>query len=138
MEGKTLERLNTTVVTLEDFTFDYLKSEREYSFPETSGRKIFNQIAVYRVKPISAITHHAPIEKVIHDAEVSGKYRLMAFGDKVRDRATKVVIKELKEFKEPVKVGKEQGGGIQGFYYTRLEYLKRASTIPELKSFRED
>ncbi len=99
---------------------------------------MYNHLGIYRRRPVSAITHHAPIKEVIQDADIDGKYRLMTFGDKAPDSGTKVLVKGLKELEEPVKAGEERGGGIQGFYYTRLEYIKKASTIPELQSMRED
>jgi len=99
---------------------------------------MIDYLGIYRGKPVSAITHYAPIKEVIQDADIDGKYRLVAFGDKARISGTKVLLGDLKELEEPVKAGKKRGGGIQGFYYTRLEYIKKASTIPELQSLRED
>jgi len=138
MNTKTEKKWDTTVVTVDDFSFDFLKENLEYSFPSDRGRKMYDHLGIYRGRPVSAITHYAPIKGVIQDADIDGKYKLMTFGDKAREEGTKVLVEGLKELEEPVKVGEDRGGGIQGFYYTRLEYIKKASTIPELRSFRED
>lgn len=131
------ETLDTTVVTLDDFSFEFLKENLEYSFPSDSRRKTYDYLGIYRGRPVSAITHYGIIKEVIQDADIDGKYRLMTFGDKAPDEGTKVLIKGLKELEEPVKAGEGRGGGIQGFYYTRLEYVKKANTIAELRSLRK-
>lgn len=135
MTEETEGNWDTTVITLENFTFEYLKSELKYSFPSNSSRRFFDYLAIYRVRPISAITHYAPIEEVIRDADVDGKYRLMAFGDKAPDEATQIVVREVNKLDHPVNAA--EGQAIQGFYYTNLDYIYKANTIPELFSLRK-
>jgi len=136
MDGSGNEKWDTTVVSLEDFSFDHLKLNLEYSFPANRSRKLWDYLAIYRIRPVSAITHYARIDEVIEDAEVSGKYRLMTFQHDTQKEATKVLLKDLKELNQPVR--SEKGDGIQGAYYTKLEHIKKASTIPELRSLRGD
>ena len=129
------EEYDTTVVALGEYSFNYLKDELEYAFPG-DNRKLFDYLAVYRTNPVSAITHYCKIKEVVKDAEVDGKYRLMNFGDKAREEATKVILEELLELEEPVQ---SSGGlGVQGNYYTKLEYLKEAKTLTELRKLRRD
>ena len=133
-----IEKCDTTVVVVGSYTFNYLKSELEYSFPISRNRKLFEYLAFYRPKPISAITHYGKIEDVITEAEIPGKYRLMAFEDEADVEGVKVQIRDLERLTSPVKASKGKGGAIQGFYYTMLEYIKKANNILELRSFRKD
>lgn len=127
--------LDTTVVAIEDFSFDHLRENLEYAFPSSYNRKIMDYFAFYRKSPVSAVTHYAPVTKVIEDAEIPGKYRLMAFGDNAREKAVKVVFGDLLELDDPVvHAGRST---IQGIYYTKLEYLKKAENTEELFSLKE-
>jgi len=125
------EKMNTTIVSLDDYSFNYLMENMEYAFPGTTkNRRIMEYMAFYRTKPVSAITHYGKVEEVIEDAEVDGTYRLLNFGFNARGEATKVLFKNISELESPVKAVK--GKAIQGKYYTKLEYVKKAKTIPEL------
>ena len=135
MKAKESENLDTTVVTVDDFSFEYLENKLEYSFPEKPPRKIFEFMAFYRTKPISAITHYGKVYKIINDADVEGKYRLLCFGYKARESATKVIFKGINELDHPVKFNGDMG--IQGTHYTKLEYIQKAKDISELFTFRE-
>jgi len=122
---------NTTVVTLDDFSFDWLMDNLEYAFPGSPDeRKLWDYVAFYRTSPVSAITHYGKIEEVIEDAEVDGKYKLMNFGYRAPEKSTKVLFEDITELEKPVKA--EGSKAIQGTYYTKLEYIKKAETIPEL------
>jgi len=128
--------LDTTIVAIEKYSFKYLLKHLSYSYPsESFNRNILDYIGFYRKKPVSAITHFGIVKKEIEDAEVNGKYRLMLFGDKAREKATKVTFKKIVKLKNIVKA--DGGMGIQGPYFTKLEYLEKAETIPELFSFRK-
>jgi len=129
------EDLDTAVVSVEDFSFNHLKDRLEYAFPASYRRKIMDYFAFYRKKPVSAITHYAPIKKVIEDAEITGNYRLIAFGDNVHEEAIKVVFNELIELKTPVTYSSQCS--IQGVYYTKLEYIKESTSTSELFSLRK-
>jgi len=130
MDNESTE-MDTTVVSLDDYSFDYLVENLEYSFPGSpEERRIMKYMAFYRTKPMSAITHYGKVKEMVDNAEVDGRYRLLNFGDRAREEATTITFEYLSELKEPVKgVG---GKVIQGIYYTRLEYIKKAKTVPEL------
>jgi len=51
-------------------------------------------------------------------------------GDSFQDDATKITFETIYELKTHVK--SVEGKAIQGTYYTNLEYVKKAETIPEL------
>jgi len=87
-------------------------------------------IAFYRTQPVSAITHYGKIKELIQNAEVDGRYRLLNFGDRFEDDATKITFENIYELKTHVK--SVEGKAIQGRYYTRLKFIKKARTIPEL------
>jgi len=123
--------IDTTVVTVQNYSFNYLIEKLQYSFPGSpEERRIMEYMAFYRTRPVSAITHYGKVKDIITDVEVDGKYRLLNFGDRARDEATTIIFENISELKTPVKAA--EGKAIQGTYYTNLEYVKKAETIPEL------
>ncbi len=130
MKKKTKE-MDTTVVTVDKYSFEWLMDNLKYSFPGCpEERKIMDYMAFYRTKPVSAVTHYGEVREVIKNADVNGKYRLLNFGDRARDQATTIAFDHLSKLKNPVKA--DNGQAIQGVYYTKMEYIKRVKTIPEL------
>jgi len=122
---------NTTVVSISNYSFNYLLKNLEYSFPGSlEERKIFDYIAFYRTKPISAITHYGKVKKIIENAEIDGRYKLLNFGDRVMENGTKVLFEKIIELKSYVE--SNDGNAIQGKYYTKLHYIKNEKTISDL------
>jgi len=137
MKKKKNRGLDTTVFSVDEYSFKYLKENLEYAFPgRPDDRKTWDYTAFYRTKPVSAVTHYGKIREVIQDAEIDGKYRMMNFGYKAPDEATKIVLQNLEKLDNPVR--SEGGRSIQSFHYTKLDYIKKAETISELMSFRRD
>src|SRR5690606_38618142 len=84
-----------------------------------SGGKLqqIRYLATYRTKPISAVTHHAPVAKIEPYGE-SGKYRLIFSSAPVETM--------------PIPFADAPAGLMQGARYTTLGKLRSAKTLMEL------
>lgn len=127
--------IDTTVVCVDDRSFEYAKKNLIYAFPESYNREVLDYLAFYRKKPIRAITHFAPVKEVIVGGELEGKYRLLHFGDKVNEEAIKVMLESIKKLNEPVTCSK--GYAVRQAYYTKVSSLKKAKNGEELFSDRK-
>lgn len=79
-------------------------------------------IAMYRVAPISAITHYGEVERIepyVGSDTAEGKYKLLLKGEPVA-------------LKKPIKLGSNPHLKPQGPKYTRLETLLKARTLDDV------
>jgi hypothetical protein len=74
-------------------------------------------IAAYQSRPVSAITHYAPVDRIEPYGD-SGKY--------------KVVFSEPAKRIEPIPFGDAPSGAMQGPRYTSFEKLKLAKTVSDI------
>jgi hypothetical protein len=74
-------------------------------------------IAAYQSRPVSAITHYAPVDRIEPYGD-SGKY--------------KVVFSEPAKRIDPIPFGDAPSGAMQGPRYTSFEHLKASKTVAEL------
>jgi hypothetical protein len=120
---------DTLAVSVTDFCFETAESEGYYAFPETSPRRATDNIAFYRVSPISAITHVADVTEVVKGGEIDETYRLIAFGDKADKEAIVFYLDNLRELDEPVE---SNGKGVQSPMYVTLTELVEAEVVSDL------
>ncbi len=75
-------------------------------------------IAAYQTAPVSAITHHAPVERIEPYGD-EGKYRL-------------VFSEPAKPLPQPIPFGDAPQGSMQGPRYTSLTKLLSAKRVGDL------
>jgi hypothetical protein len=74
-------------------------------------------IAAYQSRPVSAITHYAPVDRIEPYGD-SGKYR--------------AVFSEPAKRIKPIPFGDAPSGAMQGPRYTSFEQLKSAKTVSDI------
>lgn len=104
--------------TPESFTSQFI-GERCWSPVRLSANALLSTryIAIYRVAPIAAITHWAPI-KAIEVTAIAGKY--------------KIIFSDAPQEIEPVLYDGDNRSRIQGARFTTLSRLKAAKRISDL------
>ncbi|MAS87238.1 MAG: excinuclease ABC subunit C [Micavibrio sp.] len=112
--------IDTIIVPAKEDGFNRVFLGKKEWYAVRIGGGVLNSIkyiAAYQTKPISAITHFAPVEKIISYGD-TGKYKLI-----FSESATKI---------KPISYGDLPSGAMQGTRYTSFETLKSAIKISEL------
>jgi hypothetical protein len=121
---------DTTVVSLDKYSWEYLKKNKIYIFPQNS-RKINKYFAFYEGEPVSAITSYAEVKesRLVEKKDIDTKYWMMALGSKSPPYEL-VKFDSVKKFENPIK--KDGKRGIQGRVYTSLKKLLSSNKISEI------
>jgi hypothetical protein len=102
----------------EGFKEEFLGKHRWYAIRLAGGKlQQIRYIAAYQTKPISAVTHYAPVAKIEPYGE-SGKYQLIFSSAPVEIT--------------PIPFRSAPGGSMQGPRYTTLGKLRSAKTLMDL------
>jgi hypothetical protein len=120
---------NVIIVSVGDFAFDYLVENQVYAYPDSSNKKIFDYMAFYRTKPVSAITHYGKVESV-KEGDINMRYRAICFSDEANEDAIIVQFSRIEELENAVEA---VGYGVQGIMYVDLESLLTANILQDLK-----
>lgn len=80
-------------------------------------------VAAYQSKPVSAVTHYAPVQEIVPYGN-GGKYKL-------------IFAAKAKPLNPPVPLGDAKPGAMQGPRYTSLAHLLKAKKLTDLDKFAE-
>ena len=120
-EAKTIENMDTVVVPVGKESFKTLFIDSNTWYPINISATMLERIkyiAAYRVKPISAITHVAEVDKII-----KSRYSKMC-EVKFKGSANEIT---------PIPLGtKKHGAGLQSRRYTSYERLLKAKILADL------
>lgn len=119
---------NVLIVPVVDYAFRRAREDHVYAFPAGSNKRVKEYLALYRSKPVGAITHYAPVASA-GKGEIDLKYRAICFGDRVDAEPMVVRLDRLDELEQPVE---STDYGIQGQMYTTLDRLLDAETLEDL------
>jgi hypothetical protein len=120
------------IVATRDASFKIIEHNLLYCNPMSYGTKTVEYLALYRPKPISAITHYGKVSKIESNVHYSKYYKQRPYWMKAGTPCIRCYhLQWLKELPSPI-VRTQRYNAIIRPMYTNLEKLLSAKTLADL------